>query len=171
MYHPLYHIHSMQSRLHLVIINLFENPLHWTIFLLHKFIPVHVQVWQDCSQGIDCFWPVFPWVRLRLVVFVFVLLSDVLGVEVFFLSPTVSGDDGGVCFCESPWMSPSSPRFDGIPWKYLTNFEKDNLLPPLFCGSCQLTLGEVTVESGGNFEDYIRNLSCQLFGPVNHGHN
>ncbi len=32
---------------------------------------------------------------------------------------------------------------------------------------------EVTVESGGNFEDhklaYIRFLSCHLFGPVNHG--
>jgi hypothetical protein len=30
---------------------------------------------------------------------------------------------------------------------------------------------EVTVESGGNFEDYIRFLSCHLFGPVNHGQN
>jgi hypothetical protein len=28
---------------------------------------------------------------------------------------------------------------------------------------------EVTGESGGNFEDYIRFLSCHLFGPVNHG--
>jgi hypothetical protein len=27
------------------------------------------------------------------------------------------------------------------------------------------------VESGGNFEDCIRFLSCQLFSPVNHGHN
>jgi hypothetical protein len=27
------------------------------------------------------------------------------------------------------------------------------------------------VESGGNFEDYIRLLSCHLFGPVNHGEN
>ncbi len=26
------------------------------------------------------------------------------------------------------------------------------------------------MESGGNFEDYIRFLSCHLFGPVNHGH-
>ena len=25
------------------------------------------------------------------------------------------------------------------------------------------------MESGGNFEDYIRFLSCHLFGPVNHG--
>jgi hypothetical protein len=27
------------------------------------------------------------------------------------------------------------------------------------------------VESGGNFEDYIRFLFCHLFGPVNHGQN
>ena len=25
------------------------------------------------------------------------------------------------------------------------------------------------MESGGNFEDYIRFLFCHLFGPVNHG--
>jgi hypothetical protein len=30
---------------------------------------------------------------------------------------------------------------------------------------------EVTVESGGNFEDYNRFLSFHLFGPVNHGQN
>jgi hypothetical protein len=27
------------------------------------------------------------------------------------------------------------------------------------------------VESGGNFEDYIRFLCCHLFGPVNNGQN
>ena len=27
------------------------------------------------------------------------------------------------------------------------------------------------MELGGNFEDYIRFLSCHLFGPVNHGQN
>jgi hypothetical protein len=27
------------------------------------------------------------------------------------------------------------------------------------------------VESGGNFEDYIRILFCHLFGPVNHCQN
>jgi hypothetical protein len=27
------------------------------------------------------------------------------------------------------------------------------------------------VESGGNFEDYIRFLFCHLFGLVNHGQN
>ena len=30
---------------------------------------------------------------------------------------------------------------------------------------------EVTVESGGNFEDYVRFLSCHVLGPVNHGQN
>ena len=35
----------------------------------------------------------------------------------------------------------------------------------------QLTHFEVTVESGGNFEDYIRFLSGHVFGPVNHGQN
>jgi len=30
---------------------------------------------------------------------------------------------------------------------------------------------EVTVESGEKFEDYIRFLSCHVFGPVNHGQN
>ena len=25
------------------------------------------------------------------------------------------------------------------------------------------------MEPGGNFEDYIRFLSCHVFGPVNHG--
>ena len=44
-----------------------------------------------------------------------VILSDVLGVEVFFLAPTVSGDGAGVCFCVL--LPPSSPRFDGIPSK------------------------------------------------------
>ena len=27
------------------------------------------------------------------------------------------------------------------------------------------------MESGGNFEDCIRFLSCHVFGPVNHGQN
>ncbi len=27
------------------------------------------------------------------------------------------------------------------------------------------------MESGGNLQDYIRFLSCHLFGPVNHGQN
>ena len=36
-----------------------------------------------------------------------------------------------------------------------------------FCAP--LPLQEVTVESGGNFEDYVRFSSCHRFGPVNHG--
>ena len=45
-----------------------------------------------------------------MVVFVLVLLSDVLGVEVFLLAPTASGDDGaGPRFCAS--LPTSSPRF------------------------------------------------------------
>ena len=64
------------------------------------------------------------------------LLSHVLGVEVFLLAPTASGGDG------------AGPRF---------------------CANSRHQ--EVTVESGENFEDYIRFLSCHLFGPVNHGQN
>ena len=56
----------IQSRLHLVIINLavkiltnsnnlFGNPLHLTIFLLRKCIPARIKTWRSCSQGIDCF--------------------------------------------------------------------------------------------------------------------
>ena len=56
--------------------------------------------------------------------------------------------------------------------KTLVEFQESQSLPLFFCGgSCQLPLGEVTVESGWNFEDHIRFLSCQLFGTVNHGHN
>ena len=54
---------------------------------------------------------VFPWNRLRLVVFVLVLLSDVLGVGVLLLVPTASGDGAGPRFCAS--LPPSSPRFRG----------------------------------------------------------
>jgi len=45
-----------------------------------------------------------------LVVFVLVLLSDVLGVEVFLLAPTASGGDGaGPRFCAP--LPPSPPSF------------------------------------------------------------
>jgi hypothetical protein len=33
------------------------------------------------------------------------------------------------------------------------------------------TLEVMVVESGGNFEDYNRFLSCHVLGPVNHGQN
>ena len=51
-----------------------------------------------------------------MVVFVLVLLSDVLGVEVFLLAPTASGGDGaGPRFCAP--LPPSPPRFRGIALK------------------------------------------------------
>jgi len=40
-----------------------------------------------------------------------------------------------------------------------------------FGGPHKVLAWEVTVESGGKFEDYIRFLSCHVFGPVNHGQN
>ncbi len=55
---------------------------------------------------------VFPWTRLRLLVFVLVLLSDVLGVEVFLLVPTASGDNAGPRFCAP--LPPSPPRLKRI---------------------------------------------------------
>ena len=49
-------------------------------------------------------------------VFVLVLLSDVLGVKVFLLTPTASGGDGdGPRFYET--LPPSSPRFRDIALK------------------------------------------------------
>ncbi len=56
----------------------------------------------------------------------------------------------------------------------LTNFFFGNSSILHFLGGAQSRRhSEVTVESGGNFEDYklvyIRFLSCHLFGPVNHG--
>jgi hypothetical protein len=62
---------------------------------------------------------------LRLVVLVLVFLSDVLGVEVFLLAPTVSGGDGaGLRFCAPLPPSPPSfpPRFFGIALKTLDEF-------------------------------------------------
>jgi hypothetical protein len=62
-----------------------------------------------------------------LVVFVLVLLSDVLGVEVFLLAPTASGGDGaGPRFCAPLPPSPPSfpPHFLGIALENRTNFEK-----------------------------------------------
>ncbi len=82
--------------------------------------------------------------RLRLIV-LFSCSCQTFWVWRFPLTPTASGNGSRVCFCVS--LPPSSPRFDGISSKHL---------------------GEVTVESDGNFEDCVWFLSCQLFGPVNH---
>ena len=119
----------IQSRLHLDIINivvkiltnsknLFGNPLHWVTFLLPKYIPSHIKIWRICSQVINS----FPLTQVKVRSFVLVLRSDVLGVKVFLLAPTVSGDDSGVCFCAP--LPPSPPRCLDIPWKHLTNFLK-----------------------------------------------
>ena len=58
------------------------------------------------------------------------------------------------------------------------NVRDNAILPPTASGDgagvrfcAPLPHWEVTGESGGNFEDYIRFLSCHLFGPVNHGQN
>ncbi len=71
--------------------------------------------------------------RLRLVVFVLVLLSDVMGVET-----------GRISF-------------------------NNKFFYPFFFMEPYFRYLEVTVESVGNFEDYIRFLSCHLFSQVNHG--
>ena len=66
-----------------------------------------------------------------MVVFVLVLLSDVLGVEFFLLSPTASGgDDAGPRFCTTLPTSP--PRFRGITLKTLSSRVKILILvsPP-----------------------------------------
>ena len=104
-----------------------------------------------------------------MVVFVLVLLSDVLGVEVFLLAPTASGgDDAGPRFCAP--LPPSPPRFRGIVLKTLNEFPSTVSFFTLFFlwNANSKALGSHG-GSGGNFEDYIRFLSCHLFGPVNHG--
>jgi hypothetical protein len=88
------------------------------------------------------------------------------------LAPTASGDGAGERFCAP---LPPSPHFSGACPEDLTNFffflENSSIFALL--GGPQVEGKEVTVESGGNFEDYklvyIRFLSCHLFGPVNHG--
>ncbi len=83
------------------------------------------------------------------------------------LAPTASGDVAGERFCAplppSPHLSPNIFEKDCTNFHFYTFFGD----PP------SRRHQEVTVESGGNFEDYkiayIRFLSCHLFGPVNHG--
>ena len=61
-----------------------------------------------------------------------------------------------------------------LPWVIFASVYHCHLHLPFtlfFLVDCQLEQGEVTVESGGNCENYIRFLSCQLFGQVNHGQN
>ena len=93
------------------------------------------------------------------------LLSDVLGVEVFFLSPTGSGDVAGARFCVPLPSSP--PPFRGM----VENTIFGKLLFYLFFLKEVTVWSRVGTSTGGNFEDYIRFVSCHLFGPVNHGQN
>ena len=69
----------IQIRLHLAVINLgvkiledsnnpFGNPFHWTIILMYKCIPDRIKYEVTVLRAST----VFPWVRLRLVVFVLV---------------------------------------------------------------------------------------------------
>jgi hypothetical protein len=70
-----------------------------------------------------------------LVVFVLVLLSDVLGVEVFLLAPTASGGDGaGPRFCAPlPPSPPSFPaHFLGIDLKTLHELLESIFFTPFF---------------------------------------
>jgi hypothetical protein len=70
-----------------------------------------------------------------LVVFVLVLLSDVLGVEVFLLALTASGGDGaGPRFCAPlPPSPPSFPaHFLGIALKTLHEFLESIFFTPFF---------------------------------------
>ena len=72
------------------------------------------------------------------------LLSDVLGVEVFFLAPTASGDGAGTRFCAP--LPPSPPPFRGIV-ENIINFLQKQVLTFFFRSQDE----EVTVASGGNF--------------------
>ncbi len=66
-----------------------------------------------------------------MVVFILALLSDVLGVEVFLLTPTVSDGDGdGPRFCAP--VPPSPPRFGGIALITLDEFPSTSSFFTLF---------------------------------------
>jgi hypothetical protein len=90
-------------------------------FLMCNYIPALIKVGRRGSQSIHfC-----PLSQIKVGSFVLVLLSDVLGVEVFLLAPTVSGGDGaGPRFCVPLPPSPTSfpPRFLGIVLKTLDEF-------------------------------------------------
>ncbi len=58
-------------------------------------------------------------------------------------------------------------------WGPGTPNDRDEVNNSSSCFHQKIVLGPVpnVVESGGNFEDYIRFLFCQLFGPVNRRQN
>ncbi len=83
----------IQSRLQIAIINLtvkiltnsnilFGNLLYSTIFLMFKCIPAFIKIGCWGFSSIYC----FPLSQIKVGIFVLLLLSDVLGVEVFLLS-------------------------------------------------------------------------------------
>ncbi len=91
--------------------NLLRNPLHWPICLLWKCSPHRVKVLRDCTYSI----PFFPFnlipIRGCLVFVNCILLSRRVrcdGVELFFVSRTVSDSVPCVRFCESLPPSPTS---------------------------------------------------------------
>ena len=60
------------------------------------------------------------------------LRSDVMGVEVFLLALTASGDGAGAHFCVT--LPLSSQRFRGMTWKHRTNFLKKSVFLPFWEG-------------------------------------
>ncbi len=149
----------IQSHLHLVIMNLtvkiltnsnnlFGNPLDWTIFLLRKCIPVHIKIWRNCSQVINC----FPLSQVKVCSFCF--------------RPLVRRDWCGglivstVCVRRCHWsallwptdVSESSPRFRGdIPWKHI-EFPEIKFFNPFFLW----WLGRSCVWSGESWSELKR---------------
>ena len=120
------------------------------------------------TQGIDC----FP-------------LSQVKVGSFCFNGPVRRAGCGGLLVstdCVRWWrwcalcapLPPSPPRFCGMPWKHLTNFLKSQILTFFLVGGPSVRIlgshSGVGWEPWG-FEDYIRFISCHLFGPVNHGQN
>jgi len=109
------------------------------------------------------------------------------------LPPTVSGDGAGARFvCTDCVTSPTMAlvhasvrhcrlrlAFPRHVLKRLDEFLNTFFYP--FRGTSVKALGSdggvgwelrrVGTSTGGNFEDYIRFVSCHLFGPVNHGQN
>ena len=103
------------------------------------------------------------------------------------LPPTASGDGAGArCVSTAVQRRPAmklgsaSVRRCRLPLHFAAAFpEKTSefLENPIFFssfygdlsqGTSEVTVESGSVESGWNFEDYIRVLSCHLFGPVNH---
>ncbi len=104
---------------------LYRVPLYWTIFLLRKCIPPLIKIGCCGSSSICC----FPLSQIKVVSFVLLLLSDVLGVEVFShrLRPVAMVMVHiSVCYCRLRL------HVFAVPWKHLTNFLKASFFSPFF---------------------------------------